>query len=140
MKSKVRHSQDQASARQEQERWTLQQKQEQEPAEFNGRSAVAANPAARAYMPPSARTAARPGASNAYSRPVAPIHPNDLPRTARPGISNTGSPKMDKKYEQEQERTSVQSLNAFKLLPTIQINPVKRVSVQRSELTKSRLR
>ena len=76
------------------------------PAEFNRRSAVAAKAAARAYMPPSARTAAQLGASNSYSRPVAPIHPNDLPRTARPDISNTGSPTIDKKYEKEQERLS----------------------------------
>jgi hypothetical protein len=74
------------------------------PAEFRGHGVVAAKAAARAHMPPTARTAARPGASNTASRPVAPVHPNDRPPTARPSISNTGSPKLDKKYQQDQDR------------------------------------
>src|SRR5436190_2226672 len=73
------------------------------PAEFRGHGVVAAKAAARAYMPPSARTAARPGASNTASRPVNPVHPNDRPPTARPSISSTGRP-MNKKYQQDQEK------------------------------------
>ena len=46
------------------------------PAEFRGHGVVAAKAAARAYMPPS----------------------------ARPSISNTGSPKLDKRYQQDQEK------------------------------------
>ena len=74
------------------------------PAEFKGHGTVAARAAARAYVPPSARTVARPVASNTVSRPVTPVHPNDRPPTARPSIPNTGSPKLDKKYQQEQDK------------------------------------
>jgi hypothetical protein len=74
------------------------------PAEFRGHGVVAAKAAARAYMPPSARTAAQPGAGNTASRPAVPVHPNDRPPTARPSISNTGNPKLDKKYQQEQDK------------------------------------
>jgi hypothetical protein len=74
------------------------------PAEFKGHGVVAARAAARIYTPPSARTVARPGASNTASRYVAPVHPNDRLPSARPSSSNTGSPKLDKKYQQEQQK------------------------------------
>ena len=70
------------------------------PAEFRGHGVVAAKAAAKAYMPPTSR----PGASIAASRPAVPVHPNDRPPTARPSISSTGSPKLDKKYQQEQDK------------------------------------
>ena len=74
------------------------------PAEFRGHGVVAAKAAARAYMPPTARTATRPGDINTASRPAVPVHPNDRPPTARPSISSTGTPKLDKKYRQEQDK------------------------------------
>jgi hypothetical protein len=55
-------------------------------------------------MPPTVRMVARPGASVAASRPAVPAHPNDRPPTARPRTSSTGSPKLDKKYQQEQDK------------------------------------
>jgi hypothetical protein len=75
-----------------------------QPGEFRGHGVIAAKAAARAYMPPNARTAARPRANNAYSRPVAPVHPNDLPRTEHPSIANNGNAKVDRKYQQEQDK------------------------------------
>jgi hypothetical protein len=74
------------------------------PADFRGHGVVKAKAAARAYMPPTARSVARPAISNTASRPVAPFHANDLPRTAGPTFSNTGNPKLDKKYQQEQQK------------------------------------
>jgi hypothetical protein len=74
------------------------------PAEFKGHGIVAAKAAARAYMPPTARAVARPSASNTISRPVAPVHSNDRPPTARPSIPSTGSPKLDKRYQRDQEK------------------------------------
>jgi hypothetical protein len=77
------------------------------PADFKGHGVVRAKAAARAYMPPTARTFARPAVSNTASRPVAPFHANDIPRTERPSVSNTGNPKLDKKYQQEQQKLYV---------------------------------
>jgi YXWGXW repeat-containing protein len=74
------------------------------PAEFKGHGVVAAKAAARSYAPPTARTVAPSRANNTASRPVAAIHPNDLPPAARSRIESTGSPKLDKKYQQEQEK------------------------------------
>jgi len=58
-------------------------------------------------MPPTSRTASPPAASNTALRPAAPVHPNELPRNVRPGISFTGSPSLDKKYQQQQEKLRV---------------------------------
>jgi hypothetical protein len=77
------------------------------PAQFKGHGAVAARAAGRTYVPPTARTFVRPeGAGNTatVSRPVTPVHPSDIPRAVRPNISTTGSPKLDRKYQQEQDK------------------------------------
>jgi len=74
------------------------------PAEFKGHGVVAARAAAKSYKPPTARTVAPSGAKSAVSGPVTPIHPTDLPPTVRPLSSTTGNSKLDKKYQQEQEK------------------------------------
>jgi len=74
------------------------------PAEFNGRGIVKAKAAGRAYKPPTARTAASTATRTAASQPVTVVHPNDLPSTSRSGSPNTGKPRLDKKYQQEQEK------------------------------------
>lgn len=90
------------------------------PEAFSGHGVVRATAAARGYMPPTARTVARPGGSNTTSRPpavsnepsrsvapvrpVVPVHPRDIPRTAPPSFSGSGNPKVDRKYQQRQEQ------------------------------------
>ena len=94
------------------------------PAEFHDRSAVPAREAGGTYTPP-----ARRGNENATSRDNAPpanggngernnnssngnndrnrgnvFHPNDLPPRDRPAPPNTGDPKRDSKYQQQQEK------------------------------------
>jgi WXXGXW repeat (2 copies) len=86
------------------------------PGEFSGAGVVAARAAAPSYKPATARTAA-PGAAPAGGRPAAPaettttsrpntaIHPNDLPPVERTA-PNTGDAKLDKKYQEQQEKLS----------------------------------
>ena len=76
------------------------------PNEFSGHGAVAAKAAARGYVPAAARTAARPAAANTNSRPAPAVHAHasDIPRNDRPYTSNTGNPKLDRKYQQEQQK------------------------------------
>jgi hypothetical protein len=77
------------------------------PAQFSGRGVVAAK-AAPSYKPPTARAAGPARANNAASGPVTMAHPKDLPATGRLATPNTGNPRLDKKYQQQQEslRTS----------------------------------
>lgn len=71
---------------------------------FNDRAVVRAKEAGGAYNPPSKRGDAKAAArrDDSSSRGV-PIHPKDLPPIERPAAPNTGNPKLDEKYQQEQE-------------------------------------
>ena len=85
------------------------------PGEFRGH-VVQARAAGGAYTPPANRGGnhARNNASalgpknrpenNAARPPSNPVHPRDLPPAARPSASNTGNPKRDQKYQQQQEK------------------------------------
>jgi hypothetical protein len=72
------------------------------PAQFSGRGVVGAK-SAPSYTPPTARASAPARGNNAPSRPVTTAHPRDLPPTGRPATPNTGNPRVDKKYQQQQE-------------------------------------
>jgi len=74
------------------------------PGEFNGHGVIKAKAAAKSYRPPTARTAAPERANNAAPRPATAFHPNDLPPAARPAPASTGNAKLDKKYQQQQEK------------------------------------
>ncbi len=109
------------------------------PAEFRGHGVVAAKAAAGAYMPPSARTAARPGASNRASRPIPPVHPNDRPPISRPSFSSTGSPKVDKKYQQDQEKLFAKQQQERLRLQQKQEQEHQRVGQAKSEARRPQL-
>ncbi|MGB8013914.1 MAG: YXWGXW repeat-containing protein [Terriglobales bacterium] len=66
------------------------------PGEFSGRGVVAAREAGGAYTP-----AAR-GGTVGHAGNV--VHPHDLPPVERPSAPNTGNPKLDQKYQQQQEK------------------------------------
>jgi len=78
------------------------------PAEFNGRGVVPAREAGGSYTPPAnrggnpGRTDNRP--ENNVPRPSNPVHPHDLAPMPRPSTPNTGNPKLDQKYQQQQEK------------------------------------
>jgi hypothetical protein len=67
------------------------------PGALNDRAVVPAKVAGAVHNP-----APRP--ENNAARPNSAVHANDLPPAARPGTPNTGNPKLDQKYQQEQEK------------------------------------
>ena len=81
------------------------------PGALSDRAAVPAKAAGAPYNPPANRAATRPRPnpsapsreSNA-PRPGTAFHPNDLPPRERPAPPNTGNPKQDQKYQQQQEK------------------------------------
>lgn len=79
------------------------------PGEFSGSGAVAAKEGGR-YTPPPNRAANNPSrteaprAENGAAKPANPVHPNDLPAASRPAAPNTGNPKLDQKYQQQQQK------------------------------------
>jgi len=93
------------------------------PGVFNHPAVVPAKAAGAPYTPPANRGAnrngnqPRPGNNNRPSnnagnnnaaRPSTPVHPHDLPPAARPSAPNTGEPKVDQKYQQQQEKVFAQ--------------------------------
>jgi hypothetical protein len=85
------------------------------PGVFKDRGVVPAKEAGGSYTPPANRgknqarnnaTASRPEnrPENNASRPSTPVHPRDLSPAARPSAPNTGNPKLDQKYQQQQEK------------------------------------
>jgi YXWGXW repeat-containing protein len=67
------------------------------PAEFRGRSVVAAKEAGAPYNPPANRRSAQPHGDKV-------VHPKELPPLERPAAPNSGDAKRDRKYQQEQEK------------------------------------
>lgn len=89
------------------------------PAAFNDRAAVVpAREAGAAYHPPANRGSSQPrgnepvnrGGSN-NSRPPNAMHVRDLPPPNRPSAPNTGNPKLDQKYQRQQEKLYTQQNN-----------------------------
>ena len=73
------------------------------PGEFSGHEAVPAREAGGTYNPPADRNAGQPRTENG-ERPANVIHPKDIPPAEHPAAPNTGNPKLDKKYQQQQEQ------------------------------------
>jgi hypothetical protein len=80
-------------------------------ADLRGGNVVAAKEAGAPYnpernrqagQPQPDRPAPRPGNKNSQSQPI--IHANDIPRGDRPEPPNTGNPKLDREYEQQQAK------------------------------------
>jgi hypothetical protein len=81
------------------------------PGELRGGGVVVAREGGAVHQPAArpeknaARTGnntARPENNAARSNPV--VHPRDIPRTDRPSTPNSGNPKTDKRYQQQQEK------------------------------------
>ncbi|HTS37656.1 MAG TPA: YXWGXW repeat-containing protein [Candidatus Solibacter sp.] len=72
------------------------------PGEFRG-EAVPAREAGGAYNPPANRGGGQPRAEEG-NRPSTPIHAKDLPPMERSAAPNTGDAKLDKKYQQQQDK------------------------------------
>ena len=81
------------------------------PGAFNDRAVVPAKQAGAPYRPPANRAASQPRGNapparseNNVPRPGNVVHPKDLPPFERPAPPNTGNPKADQKYQQQQEK------------------------------------
>jgi hypothetical protein len=81
------------------------------PGDFHG-SVVAAREAGGEYHPPASRGEARPEAHPENARPENAehnyVHPNDLPAAERRVAPNTGNPKLDQKYQKQQDKLAAQ--------------------------------
>ncbi len=72
------------------------------PGDFNDRGAVAAKAAGAPYTP--ANRGGNQGRSeNSAAQPSSAVHPHDLPPLTK-STPNTGNPKQDRKYQQQQEK------------------------------------
>jgi len=76
------------------------------PGNFRDKGVVAAREAGGPYKPPANRGGNQPRPENRTenSVPRPPVHPRDLPAMERPAAPNTGNPKLDRKYQQQQEK------------------------------------
>jgi hypothetical protein len=75
------------------------------PGEFSGRGVVEAKEAGAPYRAPENR-GGTPGNELQMGRPI--VHPKDLPPAERPAAPNTGDPKLDQKYQQQQAKLAAQ--------------------------------
>jgi hypothetical protein len=81
------------------------------PGAFNDRAVVAAKEAGAPYHPAANRATDQPHANtpaprpeNSVPRPPNAVHAKELPPHPRPAPPNTGNPKLDQKYQQQQEK------------------------------------
>jgi hypothetical protein len=75
------------------------------PGELSGRGVVPAREAGGSYTPVNrGGNQAHPENRTENSVPRPPVHPRDLPAMERPAAPNTGNPKLDRKYQQQQEQ------------------------------------
>jgi 1-acyl-sn-glycerol-3-phosphate acyltransferase len=75
------------------------------PGEFSGRGVVQAKEAGAPYQPVN-RGGGQPRGEAPGGRP--PVHVKDLPPAQRPAATNTGNPKVDQKYQQQQQKLAAQ--------------------------------
>lgn len=74
------------------------------PGDFRGSGVVAAREAGGRYEPPPNHGGNAARAGNNTIQPSAPGHVRDLAPAERPSAPNTGDPKLDKKYQQQQDK------------------------------------
>lgn len=70
------------------------------PGAFTDRGVMPATAAGGTYTGPTGRGGAAPAVNASHNA----IHPNDLPAMERPPAPNTGDPKLNKKYQQQQDK------------------------------------
>lgn len=77
------------------------------PSEFSGRGVVQARTAGPSYRPPTARSASPGGGGVPRPEPRNAIHPNQLPPAQR-SSPNSGNPRLDQRYQQNQQKMYTQ--------------------------------
>ena len=97
---------------------------------FNDGSALPAREGGR-YLPPAENHEEQPKNGNARPAPV--IHPSDIPPSKRPPASNTGNPKLDKKYQQQDQKLYKQQEQARQKLQQQQDKEHQKLDKQRAD-------
>src|SRR5215831_4202932 len=124
--------------------------------EFNDRAAVPAREAGR-YLPPPENRAAQPrnanplpasnegptnrpepathptSNANPAPHPTATVHPRDIQPAERPAPPSTGNPKVDKKYQQQQDNLYKQQEQARQKLQQQQNNEHQKLMKQQAD-------
>jgi WXXGXW repeat (2 copies) len=77
----------------------------EKPGAFSGHGVVQAREAGAPYRAPESRGTAGPRTESPGRQA---IHPNDIPPAGRAAPPNTGNPKLDQKYQQQQEKLFAQ--------------------------------
>ncbi len=110
------------------------------PGAFSDRAVVPAKQAGAPYKPPANRAAAQPRANtpvprpeNNVPRPGNVVHPNDLPPHQRPAPPNTGIPKLDQKYQQQQEKLAARQNQEHQKLQQKQDQDHQRMARQNAD-------
>ena len=110
------------------------------PGAFNDRAVVPAKQAGGPYKPPANRAAAQPRANtpvprpeNNGPRPRTAVHPDDLPPRERPAPPNTGNPKLDQKYQQQQEKLNARQDQERQKLQQRQEQDHQRLAQQKAD-------
>jgi hypothetical protein len=101
------------------------------PGVFNERGVVPAREAGAPYSPAGNHGPGQPS-GNYVPRPGNPVHPNDLPPRDRPIAPNTGKPKLDQKYQHQQEKLSARQDRDWQKLQQKQEMEHQRVARQNS--------
>jgi hypothetical protein len=108
------------------------------PGAFNDRAVAPAREAGAPYNPPVNRGASQPRANNPAPHPennVPPpnaFHAKDIQPHARPAPPNTGSPKLDQKYQQQQQKLYAQQEQEHQRLQQKQEQDHQRLAQQRA--------
>jgi WXXGXW repeat (2 copies) len=102
------------------------------PGEFTGREAVAAKEAGAPYNAPNRAGAGKGGSEGNASRSTA-VHPKDLPPVERPPAPNTGDPKQDKKYQQQQDKLVAEQQKERQKLQQQQENEHQQLAKQKAD-------
>jgi hypothetical protein len=104
------------------------------PGTLSGQGVVAARQAGAPYNPPANRGAGRSRPDN--GRPATAVHPNDLPPMEHPSPPNNGASKMDKKYQQEQEKLQAKQEQDRQKLQQRQEKEHQRLAQQNADANK----
>lgn len=110
------------------------------PGAFRGRSVVEAREAGAPYHPPANRARSEPRGNetaNNSSRPANAMHARDLPPSERRAAPNTGNPKLDQRYQRQQQKLSSQQDRERQKLQQRQERDHQRLSQQRNAQTRT---
>lgn len=117
------------------------------PGEFKGNDVVKAREAGAPYSRPAnagggnqaRENASAPRTENNEARPGNPAHVRDLPAAERPAAPNTGDAKLDKKYQQQQEKQYAKQQKERQKMQQQQEKEDQKVAKQNNEAQKQQV-